>query len=117
MRNRRYEIYNDFYNLDLDYCLSIDCGLGNPFGFPIVLHEHHDILDLVTYLEDHKIGTRRLFAGNILRQPVMKKLPYLQNPTDGADYLMNKCIWIGCHPSLTNEMVDYMKEVLSNYGK
>ena len=42
------------------------------FGFPITVRENAPFskLDIVRFLENNKIGTRQLFAGNILRQPL-----------------------------------------------
>ena len=48
------------------------------FGFPITLKENCPVtrLDLLTYLDQNKIGTRLLFAGNLTRQPYMSGAKY-----------------------------------------
>src|SRR5450830_569696 len=48
------------------------------FGFPITLKENCPVtrLDLLTYLDQEKIGTRLLFAGNLTRQPYMAGANY-----------------------------------------
>lgn len=90
--------------------------IPSPFGFPIIVRDAAPFTanDMIGYLEDHKIGTRRIFGGNLLRQPAFEKVNYIARPTPGADYLMNNGFWIGCHPSITDEMLDYMLEVFED---
>ena len=55
---------------------------SNPswFGFPITLRDASGTSrkDLLEYLDQHKIGTRLLFAGNLTKQPYFKNLDYQQ---------------------------------------
>ncbi|MFO0149296.1 MAG: lipopolysaccharide biosynthesis protein RfbH, partial [Microcystis sp.] len=48
------------------------------FGFPILVREDAAFTrnDLVKHLEEKRIGTRLLFGGNLLRQPLYKGLNY-----------------------------------------
>ena len=48
------------------------------FGFPITIQPRSGILrvELLKFLDQHKIGSRLLFAGNLTKQPYFKKLPY-----------------------------------------
>ena len=65
-------------------------------------------VELTKYLDQHKIGTRMLFAGNITKQPYMKNIKYrIVNNLDNTDYIMNNTFWIGLYPGLSNEMLEY----------
>ncbi len=80
------------------------------FGYPITLKESSPIkrVELTKYLDQHKIGTRMLFAGNITKQPYMKNIKYrIVNNLDNTDYIMNNTFWIGLYPGLSNEMLEY----------
>lgn len=86
---------------------------ASPFGFLITVDALTCKLSrdaLVRALEAKRIGTRPLFAGNILRQPAMKNvkhvLPFgLLEETDRA---MLNAFWIGVGPWLTEEMREYV---------
>jgi CDP-6-deoxy-D-xylo-4-hexulose-3-dehydrase len=80
------------------------------FGFPITLKENCPVtrLDLLTYLDQNKIGTRLLFAGNLTRQPYMNGAHYrISDNLTNTDIVMNNTFWIGVQPSLTKEMMDF----------
>ena len=81
------------------------------FGFPIVLKETANIprLELLKYLDDAKIGTRLLFAGNLTRQPYMADQNYrVSGNLNNTDVIMKQTFWIGLYPGLTNEHLDYV---------
>lgn len=80
------------------------------FGFPITLKENCPVsrLDLLTYLDQNKIGTRLLFAGNLTRQPYMNGAQYrISEDLINTDIVMNNTFWIGVQPSLTREMLEF----------
>ena len=81
------------------------------FGFPIVLRESANVsrLELLQYLDDAKIGTRLLFAGNVTRQPYMVGQNYkISGNLNNTDIIMKQTFWIGLYPGLTNEHLDYV---------
>lgn len=81
------------------------------FGFPITLKENCPVsrVDLTTYLDQNKVGTRLLFAGNLTRQPYMKDVEYrISGELTNTDNVMNNTFWIGVQPALTEEMLDYV---------
>jgi CDP-6-deoxy-D-xylo-4-hexulose-3-dehydrase len=81
------------------------------FGFPITVKEGSPIsrLDLTTYLDQQKIGTRLLFAGNLTRQPYMAGAKYrISGDLNNTDTVMNNTFWIGVQPALTKEMLEYV---------
>ena len=77
------------------------------FGFPITVKENSPVsrLDLITYLDQNKIGTRLLFAGNLIRQPYMASANYrISGELTNTDNVMNNTFWIGVQPALTKEI-------------
>jgi len=85
------------------------------FGFPIAVRSdaHFSRNDIVYYLESHKVATRLLFGGNLVRQPAYSGLHYRQvGSLVNADFVMNQVFWIGLYPALTVEMVNYMNDTL-----
>ena len=93
---------------------------SNPswFGFPITLKENCPVsrLELLTYLDQKKIGTRLLFAGNLIRQPYMKNENYrISGELTNTDYIMNNTFWIGLQPALTRDMLEYSARQIELY--
>lgn len=88
------------------------------FGFPMTLKPEANTsrVDLLTYLDQHKIGTRLLFAGNLTRQPYMIGRTYrVSGELANTDRVMNDTFWVGVYPGLTREMLDYVVEKLEAY--
>lgn len=88
------------------------------FGFPITLKENSPVsrLDLLTYLDQNKVGTRLLFAGNLVRQPYMKGANYrISGELINTDHIMNNTFWIGVQPSLTRDMLEYAARKIEQY--
>ncbi len=80
------------------------------FGFPITLRDNSPVsrVDLLTYLDQNKIGTRLLFAGNLTRQPYMVGRQYrVSGELTNTDKVMNNTFWIGVQPALTEEMLAF----------
>ncbi|MDG1144781.1 MAG: lipopolysaccharide biosynthesis protein RfbH, partial [Burkholderiales bacterium] len=80
------------------------------FGFPITLKENCPVnrLDLLNYLDENKVGTRLLFAGNLTRQPYMAGAKYrISGDLTNTDIVMNNTFWVGVQPSLTKEMLEF----------
>lgn len=88
------------------------------FGFLITLKEPTPFtrLELIKFLEDHKVGTRLLFGGNLLRQPMYKNIEH-RVFTDllSTDVICNQSFWIGCHPSLKSQHIEYMLSVFDKF--
>ena len=81
------------------------------FGFPIGVKEDAPFKrdQLTKALEAQKIGTRLLFAGNLLRQPAYEGWEYrVVGEMTNTDYVMNNVFWIGVFPGLTKEMLDFI---------
>ncbi|MFM2086985.1 MAG: lipopolysaccharide biosynthesis protein RfbH [Pseudomonadota bacterium] len=80
------------------------------FGFPITIRPEANVdrVNLLTFLDQHKIGTRLLFAGNLTRQPYMIGRNYrVSGELTNTDRIMHDTLWIGVFPGLTREMMDF----------
>jgi len=91
---------------------QIDTLDSAPFGI-CLLTKHRNKLS--KYLSKHGIKNRPFFAGNILRHEPFKHLD-TASKFPGADWLMNRALFIGCWPSMTTKQVNYMIKVLNAYS-
>ena len=85
------------------------------FGFAITVRQEAPIKrnQLVQNLNENKIATRLLFAGNLLRQPGFADSPRrVSGELKNTDIVMNDTFWIGVWPGLTIPMLDYMIETI-----
>jgi CDP-6-deoxy-D-xylo-4-hexulose-3-dehydrase len=81
------------------------------FGFPIGVRDDAPFTrdQLTAALEAKKIGTRLLFAGNLLRQPAYEGWEYrVVGEMTNTDFVMNNVFWIGVFPGLTDEMLGFI---------
>lgn len=80
------------------------------FGFPMTLRDNAPVsrADLLAYLEQNKIGTRLLFAGNLTRQPYMIGRNYrISGELVNTNIVMNNTFWIGIQPALSAKMLEF----------
>lgn len=88
------------------------------FGFLITIKAEANIrrVDLLEYLDQNKIGTRLLFAGNLTRQPYMIGRNFrVSGELTNTDVVMNDSFWIGVYPGLSREMLDFTVEKIESY--
>lgn len=81
------------------------------FGFPITLRDDAPVsrLQLLTYLDERKIGSRLLFAGNLARQPYMTGRQFrVSGELTSTDIVMNNTFWLGIYPGLGEAQLDYV---------
>jgi len=88
-----------------------------PFGFVLTIKDTAKFTrtKLVKYLEEHKIGTRNLFGGNITRQPAFVGKGRVADSLPKSDVVMNNSFWIGCHPAITEEMAEYIVKTFKEF--
>ena len=88
------------------------------FGFPITLDPGLAINreDLLRYLADALIGTRLMFAGNILKQPAYRNVDFrVVSDLRNTDIVMNRSFWVGTFPGLSAEMIQYIAEKITDF--
>ncbi|MCX6651889.1 MAG: lipopolysaccharide biosynthesis protein RfbH [Methanomassiliicoccales archaeon] len=93
---------------------------SNPcwFGFPMTMRDgrKHARLDLLRYLEQHRIGARLLFGGNLVCQPCMAGQKFrVSGSSENTDRIMNDTFWTGVYPGLSPEMIDYFIETMTRF--
>lgn len=88
------------------------------FGFPVTLKENSGVqrVDLLKFLDQQKIGSRLLFAGNLTRQPYFKNVEYrVVGGLANTDRTMNQTFWLGVQPSLGKEHFEFVAEKLEEF--
>lgn len=84
------------------------------FGVPVVCESKLQKYNLVRFLESRKIQTRNYFAGNILQQPAYRSFGDYRNFPE-ASKVLEQVFFVGCSPTITSEMLDYIDEVVGDY--
>ena len=90
------------------------------FGFLMTLTSDAPITrnGLAEHLEENKIQTRNLFAGNLTRHPCFETLKVgtdyrIAVPLINTDTIMNQSLWIGVYPGMKKQTTDYMVKCLT----
>ena len=121
---KRRENFAYFYNKLQGLTEFLDLPEATPnsnpswFGFPITLKESAGVtrVELTRFLDDHKIGSRLLFAGNLLKQPYFKDVNYrVFGDLTNTDKTMNYTFWLGVQPYLGPEHYDYITEKIEEF--
>jgi CDP-4-dehydro-6-deoxyglucose reductase, E1 len=88
------------------------------FGFPLIVKESANVnrADLINFLEENKIGTRLLFAGNLTKQPYMAGRKFrISGDLTNTDIVMNRTFWLGTFPALGEEQLDFVANKLEEF--
>lgn len=88
------------------------------FGFPLIVKDTAAVkrADLINFLEENKIGTRLLFAGNLTMQPYMSDRSYrVSGNLINTDIVMKQTFWLGVYPGLEKEHIDYIGYKLEEF--
>lgn len=89
------------------------------FGFLISVRPESGLKrnDVTGYIESHNIQTRLLFSGNLIKHPCFDQIRgtdtyRIVGSLDVTEYIMNNSFWVGVYPGMTDEMIDYMAEII-----
>lgn len=89
------------------------------FGFLISIRPESGLKrqDVVEYIESHNIQTRLLFSGNIIKQPCFDDIRNtdayrVSGELTNTDFIMENTFWVGVYPGMTDQMIDYMVQVI-----
>ena len=88
------------------------------FGFLMTIRPEADVrrVDLINYLDQNKIGTRLLFAGNLTRQPYMLGRNFrISGNLTNTDLVMNNSFWVGVYPGLSEEMLSFIADKIESF--
>ncbi len=89
------------------------------FGFLISVRPESclDRNTVTKYIEEHNIQTRLLFSGNLIKHPCFDQIRNTDayrviGNLKNTDFIMNNTFWVGVYPGMTDEMIDYMAEII-----
>lgn len=88
------------------------------FGFPITLDPAHPVVrqELLQFLDERRIGTRLIFAGNLTKQPAYKDVDFrIVGDLTNTDIVMNRAFWVGTFPGLTKPMLEFIAESIAEF--
>ena len=98
---------------------------SNPswFGFLIAVKEDAGFTrnELTGYLEQNKIQTRNLFAGNLTKHPCFDEMRQsgegyrIVGELKNTDFVMTNGFWIGVFPGMTKEMNEWMIKCIKTF--
>jgi len=120
---QRKENYN-YLNLHLSKIEGLQVAQATPksdpswFGCPITLDPSHPVNreELLRFLDSRKIGTRLLFAGNIMKQPGYTNVDFrVVGELTNTDIVMGRSFWVGVYPGLSKQMLGYVIESISDF--
>ena len=121
IRKRNFNLLkNGLSNLKDKIILPVPSRNSDPswFGFPITVREQNVREKFINFLNEKKIGTRLIFAGNLVKQPYMKNLKFkVSGDLKNTDIIMNDSLWIGVYPGLNEKMINYMVECIQDFFK
>lgn len=118
------------HNFDLLSKYIFESGLGNAyilpearehttpawFGYPLTINLSmpFSAAEITSLLEkDYLIGTRRIFGGNILRQPAYKDIEHkVSGNLTNTNIIMHNSFWLGIWPGLSAENIKYIAQSL-----
>ena len=123
IRNKNFNLHLNFFKIYKDYFLvpKVEKNTKTNFlAYPIIIKENKKFTrkKLQIYLENHKIQTRPIFTGNILRHPAFKSLINNRNKINqfkNSDYIMRNGILIGCHQGLKKFDINYIHKKISEF--
>ena len=88
------------------------------FGYPITLDPEHPVNRnaLMRFLDDRKIGTRLIFAGNLMKQPAYRGVDFrVVGDMTNTDIVMNRAFWVGVYPGLPEPMLDFIADSIIEF--
>ena len=89
------------------------------FGFLISVKPESGIErnKVTRFIENHNVQTRLLFSGNLIKHPCFDQIRgtdayRIVGDLNQTEFIMNQTFWVGVYPGMTDEMIDYMAEVI-----
>jgi len=114
-------LHKIFSNLEDYFILPKKTKNSEPSWFGFLLTVKDGKLkrnDLLKFLDERKIGTRLLFAGNVTKQPYMVNKKYvIHKNLNNTDKIMNDSFWVGVYPGLDRRHLDYIYLSINEFLK
>ena len=115
-------LYEGFKKFDKYFILPKIEPKADPswFGFLITVRKDAGFTrdEIVKYLENNRIATRMLFAGNIIRHPSFEDIKYrIYGNLNNTDFITNNTFWLGVYPGLSSEMIEYIINKIEEFIK
>lgn len=86
------------------------------FGFPVLCESAELRKNLQAYLESKGIETRPVICGNLARQPAFKRVPHrIAGELAGADAVMDRGLFWGSHPLMTDAEIEYVSRTVKSF--
>jgi len=115
IRNKNFEYLKNFFKNFKNYFKLPEQykNIKTPWlAFPLVIKNNKlfNRKKMQIFFEKHKIQTRTIFTGNILKQPVMQNKYFKKHPKCHiiANDVMKNGILLGCHQGMKKSELDYM---------
>ena len=122
-RKRNWQrLHDGLKSLDEWFILPAPTPGSDPswFGFLLTIRPGAPFArnELIRVLDEKKIATRLMFAGNLLRQPAYIGIQHrVVGDLANTDVIMKNSFWVGVYPGLTDEMIDYVLHMVARFVK
>ena len=104
-----------------DYLILPEATKGSDpswFGFPITVKENSRFNrnELTKFLEENRIMTRLLFAGNATKQPAYSEIDYRTvGNLENTDFIMNNTFFIGVYPGIGQPQLEHIFNTFKSF--
>ena len=113
-------LYNNLSDIQEKLILPERCPGSDPswFGFLMTCREGVDRKKVVSYIEEHGVQTRMLFAGNLIKHPCFDEMRKkgegyrVVGELVNTNRIMRDSFWVGVYPGMTDEKIDYMSKII-----
>jgi CDP-6-deoxy-D-xylo-4-hexulose-3-dehydrase len=120
-RRENFSLYSAFLSNYTNYLILPEATENSdPAWFTYVISVKNSApfgrTELVTYLNEHRIETRNIFAGNMIRQPAfIDQVFRVQGELTNSDFIMNNTFFLGTYPGMTKEMIGHTEEIIKRF--
>ena len=112
----RFNKYSDFFNFQEETQGGRSSWFG--FGFTLKSSAPFTVSEITEFLQNKKIETRPIIAGNVAAHPVMKDYEHrVAGSLDAANNIMRNGFAIGCHHGVSIQARDYIEQVFADFMK
>jgi CDP-6-deoxy-D-xylo-4-hexulose-3-dehydrase len=120
-RRSNFEYFHNRLSTLTDYIELAEPTPGSDpswFGFPITIKETSGVnrVDLTKYLDQFKIGSRLLFAGNLINQPYFKNIEHrISGDLTNTNRTMSQTLWLGVQPTIEHAQYEFIAQKLEEF--